>query len=126
LASKLGVVRRRRKLDVVAFVYSLVLGFGAGDRRTLGGLRRVYLRATGVRLAPSSFQARFNEALVNLFRTLATDAQSALERRKPKLQSVFAPLREVLAVDCMVLRLHPVGLALARYAATLGSSAREL
>ena len=33
LARKLGVVRRRRKLDVVALVYALVLGFGAGERR---------------------------------------------------------------------------------------------
>ena len=52
LARQLGVVRRRRKLDIVAFVYSLVLGFGDGDRRTLSGLRRAYLRATGS--APSS------------------------------------------------------------------------
>jgi hypothetical protein len=106
LASRLGVVRRRRKLDIVAFVYSLVLGFSSGDRRTLGGLRRGYLRATGVRLAPSSFYARFSESLTSLFRTLALDALSELSRHQPKLKAAFAPLREVLAVDCALLRLH--------------------
>ena len=42
LARRFGVVRRRRKVDVVALVYSLVLGFDGGERRTLTGLRRAY------------------------------------------------------------------------------------
>src|SRR3954462_5203761 len=43
LARQLGVVRRRRKLAIVAMVYALTLGFGTGERRTLSGLRRAYL-----------------------------------------------------------------------------------
>ena len=35
MARRLGVVQRRRKLDIVALVYSLVLGFASGDRRSL-------------------------------------------------------------------------------------------
>jgi len=50
LARELGVVQRRRKLDVVALVYALALGFSVGKQRTLSGLRRTYLRATGARL----------------------------------------------------------------------------
>jgi len=42
LAARLDVVRRRRKLDIVALVHCLVLGFSAGERRTLAGLRRAY------------------------------------------------------------------------------------
>ena len=80
LARRLGVVQRRRKLDIVAQVYSLVLGFGDGERRTLSGLRRAYLRATGTRLAPSSFHARFTPALVELMRTLALEALGKLAR----------------------------------------------
>ena len=106
LARQLGVIRRRRKLDVVAFIYSLVLGFGAGDRRNLAGLRRAYLRATGVRLAPSSFHARFTGELTQLLRILTTDALEQLAKRRPKLRAVFSPFREVLAVDCALLRLH--------------------
>lgn len=106
LAAQLGVVRRRRKLDIVAMVYSLVLGFSAGDRRTVSGMRRSYLRATGVRLAPSSFYERFNDAFTSLLRTLALEALSKLAQHRPKLTQAFAPLREVLAVDCALLRLH--------------------
>lgn len=106
LAVKLRVVRRRRKLDIVAFVYCLTLGFGAGDRRTLAGLRRAYLRATGVRLAPSSFHARFTPELAELLRSLTHEALGRASRHRPKLRAVFAPFREVLAVDCALLRLH--------------------
>ena len=74
LAQQSRVVQRRRKLDIVAFVYSLVLGFAAGERRTLSGLRREYLRATGVRLAPSSFYARFTPALTETMRSLMPEA----------------------------------------------------
>ena len=35
LARELGVVQRRRKLDIVALVYALALGFSVGDQRTL-------------------------------------------------------------------------------------------
>ena len=48
LARELGVVRRRRKVDVVALVYSVVLGFASGNRRTLAGLRRSLRRYRGL------------------------------------------------------------------------------
>lgn len=106
LARRFGVVQRRRKLDIVALVYSLVLGFGDGERRTLSGLRRAYLRATGTRLAPSSFHARFTDSLVELMRTLALEALEQVAQRRSRLQGVFAPFREVLAIDSALLRLH--------------------
>jgi len=52
LAELLGAVKRVRKIDVVALVYSLVLGFAAGNRRTLASLRRGYERATETTLGP--------------------------------------------------------------------------
>jgi len=106
LAKRYGVVKRRRKLDVVALVYSLALGSGVGRRRSLTGLRRAYERATAVRIASSSFQARFTRPLVVLMRRLALDALDVLGRARPALQGVFAPFREVLAVDSALLRLH--------------------
>lgn len=106
LAWRLGVVQRRRKVDIVALVYSLVLGFSAGDRRSLTGLRRAYLRATGVRLAPSSFHARFNEPLVALMQKLTLDALRRAGRLRPKLRGILAPFVEVLAVDAALIRLH--------------------
>ena len=106
LAREFGVVQRRRKLDIVALVYALALGFSVGDRRTLSGLRRAYLRATGSRLAPSSFHARFSAAMVKLVRTLAIEALGTLARARPRLRSVLSPFVDVLAVDSALLRLH--------------------
>ena len=45
-AAALGAVKRRRKVDVVALVYTLVLGFDRGRERTLACLRRAYISAT--------------------------------------------------------------------------------
>lgn len=40
LATAAAVVQRHRKLDVRAFFWTLVLGFGTGQQRTLAQLRR--------------------------------------------------------------------------------------
>lgn len=106
MARRLGVVQRRRKLDIVALVYSLVLGFASGDRRSLSGLRRSYFRATAMRLAPSSFYARFTPGLTKLMRALAMSAIRQFAERRPKLRDVFAPFVEVLAIDSALIRLH--------------------
>ncbi len=74
-ARELGVVRRQRKLDVVTFIYSLVLGFGVARRRSLSEFRRLYMRTSGVVLARSSFHGRFSDALVLLLKRLLDVAQ---------------------------------------------------
>ena len=66
----LGVVQRHRKVDIVAFVYTLVLGFATSRRRSLAGLRRAYALATGTTLASSAFQDRFTPALAELMKQL--------------------------------------------------------
>src|SRR5450432_3979763 len=71
VARELGAVRRRRKVDVVALVYSLVLGFATGDRRTLAGLRRAYERVTGTCLAPSAFYDRFTPELASVMKLVS-------------------------------------------------------
>jgi hypothetical protein len=57
-ASALGVVKRRRKIDIVALVYTLVLGSERGAVRTLASLRRSYEddrnHTTLVRASPGS------------------------------------------------------------------------
>jgi len=47
LAQASGFVQRERKLDVVAFFWTLVLGFGLKQSRTIAGLRCSYATATG-------------------------------------------------------------------------------
>jgi IS4 transposase len=106
LARELGVVRRRRKVDIVALVSALVLGFSAGNRRTLAGLRRAYERATRTTLVPSAFYDRFTAPLVRLLKRLVEQALKEAETRRPRLLLAFDSFRQVLAADGSVVRLH--------------------
>ena len=58
-----GFILRARKVDPVAFFWTLVLGFGAGSEKSLASLRRCYALHAGVTLAPSAFYDRFTPAL---------------------------------------------------------------
>ena len=78
LAVETGALKRRRKVDVAAFVYSIVLGFAAGGERTIAGLRRSFERATGERLAPSAFYGRFTAPLVRLLERLVAEGLTRL------------------------------------------------
>ena len=53
-----GFVQRVGKINPFVFVWSLVLGFGAGSERTVSSLRRGFQRASGRKLVPSSFYDR--------------------------------------------------------------------
>ena len=62
-ARRLEVVKRKRKVDIVALVWTLVLGFQAGTQRTIDALRTTYQTATGDTLERSSFYARLTAPL---------------------------------------------------------------
>ena len=70
LAHKIGAVRRRRKVDASAMLWSVLLGFGTGRERTLAGVRRTYERVTGKSLVPSLFYDRFTKELARMFRAV--------------------------------------------------------
>jgi len=46
LADEAGLTKRKRKVQVHALFWTLVLGFGSGRERSIAGLRRAYQRAT--------------------------------------------------------------------------------
>lgn len=106
LAEKTGAVRRRRKVDIVALVYSLVLGFSVGTERSLAGLRRAYERVTSTRLAPSAFYNRFSAQLVCLLEEMLSNALGKMSREKPRLRGIFQRFSAVLACDSTILRLN--------------------
>ena len=64
VARDIGFVRRRRRLDPVAMLWTLALGFGAGTERSLASLRRLYERMSGTPMATASFHARFDASFV--------------------------------------------------------------
>jgi hypothetical protein len=99
-------VKRRRKVDIVALVYSLVFGFSVGSERSIAGLRRAYERATGTALVASAFYDRFTQPLARLIEQLVEEALGKLSARRPRLAGVFDGFREVLTCDGTIIRLH--------------------
>jgi putative transposase len=106
LSLSLGVVRRRRKVDVVSLVASLTLGFGMGGRRTIALLRRAYERSTGQTLAPSGFYGRLTSRLALLLKALVEEAMAKVEMNAPALRQSLGRFKQVLVADGSLLRLH--------------------
>lgn len=105
-ASRLGFVKRRRKLNLLLFVRCLVLGMGSAGGRSLCGLRRTYIKAGGGYLARSSFHQRFTEELVSLLSALVDRALRQREAHR-KLGGAFSALRELFAIDSSIVQLAP-------------------
>ena len=106
LAQESGAVRRRRKVDAGAMLWSVILGFGTGRERTLAGLRRSYERATGQSLVPSSFYDRFSEGLTRMFRAVLRELLAKRAREEWGCEGALAGFRDVLVADATVVKLH--------------------
>lgn len=101
-----GVVKRRRKVQPMELFWTVVLGFGAGQERSLTALRRAYERSTGTTLVPSAFYDRFNKSMAEFFRTVAGVLMERLGAPDSKLGGVLAGFRDVLLTDSTLVRLH--------------------
>lgn len=106
LARELGVVKRQRKVRMMALVGAVVLGFATGAQRSLAGMRRAYERCTGQSLAPSAFYARFTREMAQLLRRLVEDTMAELQQRAPKLKHALARFNQVLVADGSLIKLH--------------------
>ena len=104
-AAALGAVQRRRKVDIVALVYTLVLAFDRGARRNLANLRRAYAAATGTTLAPSAFYDRFTPSLAKLMKKLAERALAKLAQNGTKRRRAFGVFVKLLIADGSLVRL---------------------
>lgn len=101
-----GFQKRRRKLNVVAFFWTLVLGFGAGVRRDVSSLRRSYERTTGSTWAPSSFYDRFNAGLVRFLKAALARALEDFQLGWGMVDGLASAFRDVVLVDATVMTLH--------------------
>jgi hypothetical protein len=105
-ARELGVVKRRRKVDIVALVTTLVLSFERGARRSVVSLRRAYAAATGTTLAASAFYDRFPLPLVQLLRELTESTFADLTQSPSRLNGALAAFTRLLVADGSLLRLR--------------------
>jgi putative transposase len=106
LARSSGAVQRARKVNIVEFFWTLVLGFALGRERTLSGLRRVYEKTTGKKIEESSFYDRFTDGLVAMMKAAAAHALSTSVGVGRALSGPLASFQDVLLTDSTVVRLH--------------------
>ena len=119
LARECGMMRRRRKVDPMAMVWTLTLGFGAGGERSLAGLGRVYQRTTGVSMVPSAFYDRFTPGLVRLLRSIGVLCKRVTQY-EPSHRGVLGKFADVVVADASVVKLHRM--LAKRYAGTRTNS----
>ena len=105
-AQRLGVVVRRRSVQIHTLVWTLVLGFQEGARRSIATLHWAYQKATGHHLSRSAFYERFTPKLATLLRNLAQEAITSLRPTSGAPPPLLASFRELLALDATVVRLH--------------------
>jgi IS4 transposase len=105
-AEAVGLTQRKRKVQVHALFWALVLGFGAGGERTLAGLRRAFERATDLELAPSAFYDRFTVALVRFLKHLVGYVLVEVSEPQRRLRGLLKDFHDLVMTDSTVIRLH--------------------
>lgn len=106
LARSSGAVRRLRKVDPAALFWTVVLGFGVGQQRTLASLRRAYEKTTGQRVEESSFYDRFNRGFTAMLKSSVDRALIDLVGVGRNLRGPLEGFRDVILTDSTVIRLH--------------------
>jgi putative transposase len=106
LARESAMMKRRRKVDPAAMLWTLVLGFSSGGERTLAGLRRAYQRVTGTALVPSAFYDRFTPELVRFLRTVIGELTGRIAEHEPQHAGLLAKFTDVVVTDATVVKLH--------------------
>jgi putative transposase len=105
-ARQTGFVRRRRKIEPVAFLMATVLGICGRAGQSLAEMRRLFAAQTGMRVARSAFWKRFTPQFEALVTWLLCQLQRRAEQRRPKYVGVLAGFRDVVAVDATVIKVH--------------------
>jgi hypothetical protein len=102
-----GAVIRERKVNIVLFVWTLVLGFAAsGGARTIASLRRAYEQASGESIEESSFYDRFTEGFVCLMRECLCHALQESFETSGTLKGLLKNFWDLIVTDSTVVRLH--------------------
>jgi putative transposase len=101
-----GFIQRARKVDPVAFFWTLVLGFGAGSEKSLASLRRCYALHAGATLVPSAFYDRFTPALAQWLQRILLDVLQKTTGPARALGGRLSTFIDLMAIDGTVVRLH--------------------
>lgn len=106
LALETGAWTRKRKVGIVPFFWTLVLGFATGNERTLAGLRRAFGKASGRTVVASAFYDRFSKGLVVLLKTVLSDVMTKMEPELDQFKGALSSFHDILITDSTLIRLH--------------------
>ena len=106
-AKETGLVKRLRKIDPVAFFWTLVLSYGVETQRCLASMKRDYQRQTRMTLSDGSWYDRFSPALVLFLKACVEHgiAEAGSDRRR-ELSERLKRFDDVLIQDSTIIRLH--------------------
>lgn len=104
-AHRLGVVRRRRKIDIVEFVMIVVVIVCGRGGQTIASMRR-QLAARGTTVARSAFWKRLTPAFEMLVSWLLERLQKESRSSPPVYRGALASFTDVIAVDSTVIKVH--------------------
>jgi IS4 transposase len=107
IATKVGFIKRSRKIDPVTFFWVVVLGFGTGVQRSLADLRRAYKTTSAESLVPSAFYDRFSIGLVEFLRECLSHGIAELcKHRSLTLTDKLSGFKDIVTADGTVVKLH--------------------
>ena len=106
LARKMGVIKRARKKDLWLLLWTLMLGFSIGSKRTLTGLYQEYNEHAKETVSFSSFQGWLSEELAAFLKHLCIEAIGETQPTLKLHNHVLARFTELIAIDSTVLNLH--------------------
>jgi len=105
-ARRLGFLKRKRKIDVVAFLTSVVLGLCGRGGQSIASMRRDMAIRSGTTIARSAFFTRLSEPFERLVRWLLEHLQDIAASKAPIYRGVLKGFRDVIVVDATVVKVH--------------------
>lgn len=105
-AARLGVQKRRRDLDPVALIYSLILVGGTWESGRIATVIRDYFERGGTKVGASAYYKWFDAEMLALVRELSNRALAYVEGMPKHLPGILAGRRDWRAVDSTVMKLR--------------------
>lgn len=104
---RLGVQKRRRSLDPVALIYSLILQGGTWECGRIATAVRDYFERGGTRVVAGAYYKWFDAELLATIRELSARALRYAEKMPKHLPGILAGRTDWRAVDSTVVKLRP-------------------
>jgi hypothetical protein len=105
-ARRLGFLKRKRKIDAVAFLSSVVLGLCGREGQSIASMRRDMALRSGTTVVRSSFFTRLSEPFERLVSWALDRLQQTAISSAPTFRGVLEGFHDVIAVDATVIKVQ--------------------